>query len=76
MLKKRNLIFLSLLILGVFLISGCWLISTPTYTITYDGNGHTGGTVPVDPSSPYEYGATVTVLDKGDLVRTGYTFAG
>jgi len=48
MFKKRNLIFLSLLILVVFLISGCWLISTPTYTVTYDGNGHTGGSVPID----------------------------
>jgi uncharacterized repeat protein (TIGR02543 family) len=147
MFKKRNLIFICLLILGVFLISGCWLISTPTYTVTfdsqggsavdlqtvergglvieptaptqtgyafagwykelectnawdfntdtvtanvtlyakwtinsytvtYDGNGHTAGTVPVDPSSPYEYGATVTVLNKGDLVKTGYTFDG
>jgi uncharacterized repeat protein (TIGR02543 family) len=57
MFKKRNLIFFSLLILGVFLITGCWLISTPTYTVTYDGNGR-------------------TVLDKGDLVNTGYAFAG
>jgi len=75
MFKKRNLIFLSLLILGVFLISGCWLISTPTYTITYDGNGHTGGSVPTD-STVYKENDTVTVLDKGDLVKTGYTFAG
>jgi len=75
MLKKRNLIFLSLLILVVFLISGCWLISTPTYTVTYDGNGHTGGSVPID-STVYKENDTVTVLDKGDLVKTGYTFAG
>ncbi len=75
MFKKRNLIFLSLLILGVFLISGCWLISTPTYTVTYDGNGHTGGSVPTD-STVYKENDTVTVLDKGDLVKTGYTFAG
>jgi len=45
-------------------------------TVTYHGNGHTAGTVPSDPSSPYEPGATVTVLDKGDLVKIGYTFAG
>jgi len=75
MFKKRNLIFLSLLILGVFLISGCWLISTPTYTVTYDGNGYTGGSVPTD-STVYKENDTVTVLDKGDLVKTGYTFAG
>ena len=39
-------------------------------TITYDGNGNTGGTIPVDPSSPYQSGATVTVLgNTGDLTR-------
>ena len=39
-------------------------------TITYDGNGNTAGTVPVDPSSPYQYGVTVTVLgNTGDLTR-------
>ncbi|MDQ1315498.1 MAG: large repetitive protein, partial [Pseudomonadota bacterium] len=48
----------------------------PTYTVTYDGNGSTGGTAPVDGSSPYEAGAPVTVLAVGDLVRDGYTFAG
>ena len=51
-------------------------------TITYNGNGNTAGTVPVDPSSPYEYGATVTVLgNAGDLIRinnggTSYYFTG
>ncbi|SFE68557.1 Listeria/Bacterioides repeat-containing protein [Paenibacillus algorifonticola] len=48
---------------------------TPTYTVTYNGNGTTGGTVPVD-SSAYENGTAVTVLGKGTLVRTSYTFAG
>jgi hypothetical protein len=39
-------------------------------TITYNGNGSTGGTVPVDPSSPYQSGATVTVLgNTGGLTR-------
>jgi uncharacterized repeat protein (TIGR02543 family) len=75
MFKIRNLIFLSLLILGVFLITGCWLIPTPTYTVTYDGNGSTGGNVPND-STEYKENDTVTVLDKGDLVNTGYAFAG
>ena len=51
-------------------------------TITYDGNGNTAGTVPVDPSSPYQTGATVTVLgNTGDLSRindggTSYYFTG
>jgi len=44
---------------------------TPTYIVTYDGNGSTGGTVPVDSWSPYEYGATVTVLgNTGNLIKT------
>jgi hypothetical protein len=39
-------------------------------SVTYDGNGHTAGTVPLDPLSPYESGATVTVLgNTGDLTR-------
>jgi len=39
-------------------------------SVTYNGNGNTVGTVPIDPSSPYESGATVTVLDNtGELTR-------
>jgi hypothetical protein len=39
-------------------------------TVTYNGNGSKAGTVPVDPSSPYQSGATVTVLgNTGDLSR-------
>ena len=49
---------------------------TPTYTVTYNGNGNTGGIAPTDPSSPYNSGATVTVLGAGTLTRTGYTFTG
>ncbi|NBC71902.1 InlB B-repeat-containing protein [Paenibacillus sacheonensis] len=51
-------------------------IDPPTYTITYNGNGSTGGTVPTD-SHSYAHNATVTVLgDTGGLVKTGSTFAG
>jgi uncharacterized repeat protein (TIGR02543 family) len=46
------------------------------YALTYAGNGATGGSAPSDGSSPYAYGATVTVLGAGSLTRTGYTFAG
>ncbi|HVO21025.1 MAG TPA: InlB B-repeat-containing protein [Anaeromyxobacter sp.] len=46
----------------------------PTYTVTYDGNGSNGGTIPTD-SGRYEQGQTVTVLgNTGDLVKTGCTF--
>ena len=47
---------------------------SPTYTVTYDGNGNTGGNVPVD-SNSYLAGATVTVLgNTGILTKTGLTF--
>ena len=45
-------------------------------TVTYDGNGNTGGTAPTD-DTEYSSGATVTVKAKPDgLVKTGYTFTG
>jgi uncharacterized repeat protein (TIGR02543 family) len=48
----------------------------PTYTVTYNGNGSTGGSAPVD-SNTYLSGNAVTVLDNiGTLVRAGYTFNG
>ncbi|MGI6434690.1 MAG: stalk domain-containing protein [Syntrophomonadaceae bacterium] len=51
-------------------------VQVPTYTVTYDGNGKTGGSEPTDGSS-YEKGVIVTVLgNTGSLVKTGCTFAG
>ena len=50
---------------------------TTTYMVTYNGNGFTGGSVPIDGSSPYTSGSTVTVLgNTGSLVKTGNTFSG
>ena len=50
---------------------------TPVYTVTYNGNTNTSGTVPVDGSSPYTSGSTVTVLgNTGSLIKTGFTFTG
>ena len=47
-----------------------------TYTVTYDPNGATSGSVPTD-SNNYNSNATVTVLDNtGNLAKTNYTFAG
>ncbi|MCL2137240.1 MAG: InlB B-repeat-containing protein, partial [Coriobacteriia bacterium] len=47
------------------------------FSVTYNANGATGGSVPTDPNSPYVANATVTVLaNTGDLVRTDYTFVG
>lgn len=47
-----------------------------THTVSYDGNGSTGGTVPVDSASPHNYNTSVTVLGSGTLVRDGYDFTG
>jgi uncharacterized repeat protein (TIGR02543 family) len=53
-----------------------WIVAT-TYTVTYNGNGSTGGAPPSDTNSPYESGVAVTVLDNtGNLEKTGHTFAG
>lgn len=52
------------------------VITCATYTVTYDGNGSDGGTVPTDASSPYFSGSTVTVLGAGTMTKTGNTFAG
>ena len=49
---------------------------TTTYSVTYDKNGATSGTVPVD-STLYATGAAVTVLgNTGNLAKTGQVFAG
>ena len=45
-----------------------------TYSVTYDGNGNTGGSVPIDTNN-YGAGNTVTVKsNEGTLVKTGHTF--
>lgn len=49
---------------------------TKTYSVIYDGNGGTGGSVPID-SSAYAQGRTATVLgNNGNLTREGCAFAG
>ena len=47
----------------------------PTYTLLYNGNGHTSGTVPVD-STDYQVSESAIVQAKGTLEKTGYTFVG
>ena len=67
---------------GVAFKSLSWGSTTPqtqgpatTYTIAYDGNGSTTGTVPA--SHTGKVGANFTVLgNTGTLVKTGYTFSG
>ncbi|AFM13026.1 InlB B-repeat-containing protein [Turneriella parva] len=49
---------------------------TPNYTITYNGNGNTGGTAPTD-SFSYAAGANATVLSNtGNLSKVNFTFIG
>ena len=45
------------------------------YVVTYDGNGNTAGEAPVD-SNLYEDKATVTVLGKNTLEKSGFDFLG
>lgn len=45
-------------------------------TVTYNGNGSDGGSVPIDGGSPYAFGNTVTVQSAGSLTRSGYSFSG
>ena len=48
---------------------------TNNYTLSYNGNGNTGGGVPA--TTTWDYGAEATVNDNtGSLTRTGYTFKG
>lgn len=47
------------------------------YTVSYNANGATSGTVPTDSNSPYASGATVTVLgNTGSLAKTGHDWSG
>ncbi|GGD85072.1 S-layer homology domain-containing protein [Paenibacillus nasutitermitis] len=53
-----------------------YAVWSPPLTITYDGNGNTGGSVPVD-SGAYGQGVTATVGgNTGNLVKTYHTFDG
>jgi len=64
----------NLSLVGVPSTAGILVI--PQYTLQYDGNGNTGGSV-TSTIYPYQSGSTVTVLDNdGELTKDGYTFAG
>lgn len=50
--------------------------ANPTYTLSYHGNGNTGGAAPQD-SVNHEEGSRVTILgNSGGLIRQGYSFIG
>ena len=79
---KNSIWICSFFILAVMmLISSCQQITLPdatTYTVTYDRNGaDPGGSVPVDPNSPYLKDTVVTVLGNiNGLSQAGYSFMG
>ncbi len=62
---------------GNLTFGGTLTAATTSYSLTYNGNGNTSGTTPVDASSPYAASASVTTLTNiGSLAKTGSTFAG
>lgn len=75
--KMKNVTIKMLALFLSIFIASCFSVTkdTKTYTITYDSNGSTSGSIPVD-SNAYEEGATATVLDGSTLVKTGYVFTG
>lgn len=46
-----------------------------TFNVTYNGNGNTNGTVPMDNNNYYEKD-TVRVAHRGDLLKPGFAFLG
>ena len=77
---QKKLLFIAIITLIGFSITVCDNNTMPsagtTYTVSYNGNGNTSGSAPVDSNSPYSSGTSVTVLSPGSLSRTGHTFAG
>jgi len=57
---------------GLFFI-GCDVSPEAAFTVTYHGNGNTYGFPPVD-NNKYTSGMEAIVLDKGSLLKEGYTF--
>jgi uncharacterized repeat protein (TIGR02543 family) len=76
--KNRGLlgVFAAALV-AVVLFTGCPSATDgdALYTIRYEGNGHTGGSVPLD-NNTYYRGMSAEVSGPRDLVNDGYAFAG
>jgi uncharacterized repeat protein (TIGR02543 family) len=83
---KQRKVFFPILIIGLllFTLMACdtgtstdtSTSTAKTYSVTYDGNGKTSGTVPTD-STNYASGDTITLkTNSGSLAKTGYTFSG
>lgn len=52
-----------------------YFLDTRNFTVTYNGNGYTGGSVPIDPTL-YAPGTQITLPGQGSLVKAGYDFGG
>ncbi|MDX1359611.1 MAG: InlB B-repeat-containing protein, partial [Clostridia bacterium] len=50
-------------------------IENDKFSVLYYGNENTGGTAPIDGSSPYYSGSEVYVLGEGDLIREHHEFS-
>jgi len=61
---------------GDHMLYAVWTPNPSVYTVTYNGNGNTGGVAPVDSNSPYAHNATVVVLGQGFLTKTNNVFLG
>jgi uncharacterized repeat protein (TIGR02543 family) len=62
-------------VIGLALCIGC-TDPAATHTVTYEGNGNTGGTCPLD-SHAYKPGEAVTVAtNDGSLTKSGFSFTG
>ncbi len=48
--------------------------TTSTYTITYNGNGSDGGSVPA--AGSFTYGNNYSIASKGTMTKSGYSFSG
>jgi uncharacterized repeat protein (TIGR02543 family) len=73
---SRLLYLIFICLIGLFACRQVFEFLGIINTVTYDGNGATTGSVPID-DLPYVRGQTVTVLgNTGNLGKTGQDFAG
>jgi len=79
---QRNWSYFNTVTRRTYVFDGArWIVMGQVLTtsnVEYRGNGHTGGNPPIDPNPDggYVFGATVTVMGQGTLVRAGYQFGG